>query len=98
MTAVEPTFTFDRVACAATYSKESVVAETGTEPKFVEPAKNVTVPVGAAPELPPEESELPLCVSTKAEIEKGAFATTEVALGVTAEVVGACSTVNASGV
>ena len=47
------------VACAATNPFASKVPEDkGALPRFVAPAKNVTVPVGAAPELPPEERAL----------------------------------------
>jgi len=60
--------------------------------------KNVMVPLGAAPELPPEESSLLLCVSTKAASVTGVFDGTVDMLGVTEVVVGACKTASATGV
>jgi hypothetical protein len=96
--AVSLTLAVASVASAATYWFASKVADKGALPKLTPPAKNVTEPVGAAPELPPEERTLLLCVSTNADREKRVFAATEVTLGVTTVVVGACKTVNANAV
>jgi len=59
--------------------------------------KKVTVPVGAAPELPPEERLLLLWVSTKAVSATGEPVGTVVTLGATEIVVGACNTVSVKG-
>jgi hypothetical protein len=60
--------------------------------------KNVIVAVGVAPELPPEESALLLCVSTKAVRVTFAFVAMAVALDVRVVVVGAWRTVKTRGV
>ena len=56
--------------------------------------KNATVPVGAAPELPPDESALLLCVSTVAVKVTGVFAETVIGVPTREIVVGARNTVS----
>jgi hypothetical protein len=90
----------DKVACTATNPFASNF-ETSWLPEVVPILapllKNVIVPVGAAPELPPEERLLLLCVSTKAVSVTGVFVGTVVRLGVTEVVVGACDTNSVTG-
>ena len=87
-------------ACAATNPFASG-AETSWLPEAVPILtpllKNVTVPEGAAPELPPEERLLLLCVSTTAVSVTGVLVGTVVRLGVTEIVVGACKTMSVTG-
>ena len=90
----------DKVACTATNPFASK-AETSWLPEAVPMLTplltNVTMPVGAAPELPPEERLLLLCVSTKAVSVTDVFVGTVVRLGDIEVVVGACNTINATG-
>ena len=90
----------DIVACTATNPFASNV-ETSWLPEAVPILtpllKNVTVPVGAAPELPPDERLLLLCVSTKAASITDELVEIVVIVGVTEVVVGACNTINFTG-
>jgi hypothetical protein len=68
------------------------MADTGAEPKLVVPEKNVTVPEGGTPWLPPVGFVL-LCVSMNAVSVKFVFGATEVTLEWTVLVVGPSVTV-----